>query len=102
MFMLKNLLMANKKNLSIMRVLGIKRSQYYIVNCMGNVIHLIIVALLAVGIVVCLNTILSNFNFFMSLIMALVGWEFLGLVLSMIVATIFALFYLNKVFNNKL
>ncbi len=100
--MLKNLLMANKKNLSIMRVLGIKRSQYYIVNCMGNVIHLIIVAVLAVVIVACLNAILSSGNFLLSLIMAFTGWEFLGLVLSMIVAIAFSLFYLHNIFMNKL
>lgn len=94
--MLKNLIMANKKNLSIMKILGIKRKHYFAVNCISNIVHLITIAILAIVICVSLNAILSSLTFFFSTIFAFVGWEFLGLVLAMLITFSIAMIYLNK------
>lgn len=79
--MIKNIISANVKNISVMRILGIKRNAYMKLEGFRSFIILSAIGAIAILITVALALIINSFNIFTPAIFVFVGWEILALML---------------------
>ncbi len=98
---IKNAIVANEKNLAVMRSLGIGRGDYFAINLTGSAFYLTVILVVAALIVAFIYLVISKINFLLSLVAAFNGWEFLGLALAAIIALLCALLYLRKTMSAR-
>lgn len=86
----KNILIAGKKNLAIMRVLGIEKNAYFAMSFINNLCYVLIAGIIAFILALIISIIVGQFGFFVPSIIAFSGWEFLGFFISSIIGILCA------------